>query len=57
MANYAVISGNTVINTISALSLEAAEEATGFTCIEYTTESPAGIGYTWNGSVFTAPEE
>lgn len=55
MANYAVMSGNTVSNIIVCDSKEVAEQVTGMTCIEYTNENPAGIGYTWDGSVFTAP--
>jgi hypothetical protein len=57
MSNYAVIQDNKVINIIDAPSLEVAEEATGKICIEYTTENPAGIGYTYADGVFTAPIE
>ena len=56
MAIFAVMLGNQVTNTIDAPSLEVAEEATGQTCIEYTAENPAGIGYTYADGVFTAPE-
>lgn len=55
MANYAVIENNTVINIIIADSKEIAEEVTKQTCVEYTNESPAGIGYTYNGTNFIAP--
>jgi hypothetical protein len=55
MANYAVINGNIVTNTILAETKEDAELATGLTCIEYTTENPAGIGWTWDGTNFVAP--
>lgn len=51
MPNYAVIEGNFVINTIVAESLDAAENITGKTCVEYTTE-PAEPGGSWNGTVF-----
>ena len=57
MATFAVILENKVVNTIDAPSLEIAEEATGQTCIEYTTENPVGIGYTYSDGVFTAPSE
>ena len=55
MATFAIIFESKVINTIDAPSLEVAEEATGQTCIEYTTENPAGIGWTYADGVFTAP--
>ena len=56
MANYAVISGNSVTNTIVADTKAVAEEVTGLTCVEYTDANPAGIGYTYDGTTFTAPE-
>ena len=55
MANYAVIQNNKVINVIVADSKAIAEDVTGHTCIEYTSESPAGIGYTWDGTNFVPP--
>jgi hypothetical protein len=55
MANYAVINNEKVINVILADSKEIAEEVTGLTCIEYTEENPAGIGWTYDGTDFTAP--
>ena len=55
MATFAVILEDKVINIIDAPSLEVAEEATGQTCIEYTAENPAGIGWTYADGVFTAP--
>lgn len=51
MAKFAVIDGENVINTIIAESKEIAEELTGKTCIEFTTE-PAGVGSTYVGGVF-----
>jgi hypothetical protein len=51
MANFAVINGENVINTILAESKETAEQITGFTCIEYTTE-PAETGGTYINGVF-----
>lgn len=56
MANYAVIENNIVTNVIVADSKEIAEEVIGLTCVEYTDKNPAGIGWTYNGSTFTAPE-
>ncbi|CAB4180332.1 hypothetical protein UFOVP1662_5 [uncultured Caudovirales phage] len=55
MKNYAVISGSTVINVISAQDLESAELATKSSCVEYTEENPAGIGWTYDGKKFIAP--
>lgn len=46
MANYAVIQNNIVTNIIVADTKKIAEEAIGFTCVEYTDKNPAGIGWT-----------
>jgi hypothetical protein len=53
--NFAVITGNQVTNIIVADSKEIAEEVTGFTCVEYTDENPAGIGWNYDGVNFIAP--
>ena len=55
MATYAVISGDTVTNVIVADTQADAELATGATCVEYTNSNRAGIGWTWDGTTFTAP--
>ena len=55
MANYAVIQNDKVINIIVADSKEIAEQVTNLTCIEYTEENNAGIGWTWDGNNFTNP--
>jgi hypothetical protein len=55
MANYAVIKDNIVNNVIMADTKEIAETVTGLTCIEYTDENPAGIGWSYDGAEFTAP--
>ena len=55
MATYAVISGDTVTNVIVADTQADAELVTGATCVEYTDSNPAGIGWTWDGTTFTAP--
>lgn len=59
MATYAVMSGNTVSNVIVADDKETAETATNATCIEYTSENPAGIGWTYDEATgkFTNPEQ
>jgi uncharacterized protein YbjT (DUF2867 family) len=45
MATYAVMSGNIVSNVIVADDKEATEAALNCVLVEYTTENPAGIGY------------
>jgi hypothetical protein len=57
MANFAVISGNTVSNIIIADTQADAELVTNSTCVEYTDENPAGIGWTYDATTgaFTAP--
>ena len=56
MANFAVLSGGTVSNVIVADTKEIAEYITGTTCIEYNETNPAGIGWTYDGTTFTAPK-
>lgn len=56
MPNFAVIDGNKVINVIVAETKEDAESVTKYSCIEYTVENPAGIGFIWNGSNFEEPQ-
>ena len=55
MATFAVIKDGTVNNVIVADTKEIAETVTGLTCIEYTDENRAGIGWTYDGAEFTAP--
>jgi hypothetical protein len=55
MANYAVVQNDKVTNVIVADSKEMAEQVTGLTCVEYTDENPASIGWTYADGVFTAP--
>jgi hypothetical protein len=55
MANYAVVQNDKVTNVIVADSKEIAEQVTGLTCVEYTDENPASIGWTYADGVFTAP--
>ena len=56
MANFAVINNNVVVNTILADTKEIAEDASKSECVEYTYENPAGIGWTYDGTNFIAPE-
>lgn len=51
MATYAVIENGSVTNVIVADSLEIAQEVTQKTCIEYTEETPLGIGWYWLDTV------
>jgi hypothetical protein len=55
MKNFAVITSNKVINVIIAETKENAELGTDSECIEYTTENPVGIGWTYDGTNFIAP--
>ena len=55
MAEFAVIENGVVTNTIIAVTLEIAQEVTGKICVEYTDANPAGIGWAYDGSKFTAP--
>jgi hypothetical protein len=54
MKNFAVISGNSVINVIVADDLESAELATKSNCVEYL--DYVGIGWIWDGEKFINPE-
>ena len=56
MANFAVLSDNRVTNLILAETKEDAEIATNSSCVEYTENNPAFIGWTWDGTNFVAPE-
>ena len=56
MANYAIVMNDQVINTILADSEDAAQSCYPYAIIvEYTSENPAGIGWTYDGSVLSAP--
>jgi hypothetical protein len=48
MANYAMMSGNSVSNIIVADDKEATEAALNCTLIEITAENPAGMGWTYD---------
>lgn len=53
MLNFAVMDNDKVLNTIVAESKEIAEQVTGRTCIEYTSEDRAEPGGTFDGTSFT----
>jgi len=57
MPNFAVIDSGFVVNVILANSLEDAQLATGKTCVEYSDATPAGVGWSYDGTKFTAPVE
>lgn len=48
MATYAVMSGNAVSNVIVADDPQDASNVLGARLIEYTSENPAGIGWTYD---------
>ena len=52
MANFAIIDGDTVINTIIAESKSIAEEITGKTCVEYSSSDKAEMGGTYKNNTF-----
>lgn len=56
MATYAIVENNLVTNVIIADTVEIAEQVTGKTCIEYNESNPAGIGWTYDGKKFIAPQ-
>lgn len=58
MGTYAVMSGNTVSNVIVTDDVEDASNALHVTLIEYTSENPAGIGWTYDQETgkFVQPE-
>jgi hypothetical protein len=56
MKTFAVIENNKVVNVIVGVEPEVvAANPTKY--VEYTTENPAGIGWTYDGINFTAPVE
>ena len=48
MPTFAMMSGNTVETIIMADDKESTEAALNCTLIEYTSENPAGIGWTYD---------
>jgi hypothetical protein len=58
MANFAILDGDLVINTLVAESKADAESVTSNPCVEYTEENPASVGSTYNATtkVFTSPQ-
>jgi hypothetical protein len=56
MATFAVITAGRVTNVILAETVQDAELATGFTCVEYTADNPVNIGWSYDGKKFIAPE-
>jgi hypothetical protein len=58
MATYAMMSGNVVSTIIVADNKEETEAALRCTLIEYTSENPAGTGWTYDQETgrFTSPE-
>lgn len=55
MATYAMIEGNSVSNIIVADDKDATESALNCTLVAITSETPAGIGWTYDGATFIAP--
>lgn len=55
MFNFAVLDKENVVNVIVAESKAIAEEVTGKTCIQYTTESVVAIGDIYVNGTFVKP--
>ena len=55
MPNFAHIENNTVANILVAENLTIAEEVTKSTCIEVPKGVRVEIGYTYDGTNFSAP--
>ena len=55
MKTFAVLNYDSVTNIIVADSKEIAETVTGSICVEYTSDNPAVVGYTYNGTFFVPP--
>jgi hypothetical protein len=57
MPTFAMMSGNTVSNIIVADDKQATEEALRCVLIEFTSENPAGVGWTYDPEtgMFTEP--
>jgi len=56
MKNFAVLSGNSVINIIAADSLENAEIATNALCVEFFDGDYVSIGFNYIDGKFIAPQ-
>lgn len=50
-----MIEGNSVSNIIVADDKDATESALNCTLVAITSETPAGIGWTYDGATFIAP--
>jgi hypothetical protein len=57
MANFAVIKDGRVENVIVCESKALAEEVTGLTCVEYTSENPAFVGLGYDGTTFEPAQD
>jgi len=55
MAEYAVIKDGIIINIIVADSKEIAEQCSGLSCAEYDNTSRVRIGWSYDGTNFSAP--
>jgi hypothetical protein len=55
MANFAIIEDGKVTNIILANSKAIAEEVTGKTCVEYTSDNHPHIGLGYDGTTFEQP--
>lgn len=56
MSSFASVVNGVVTNLVVADTLEVAEEVSGAVCVEYTDHNAVGIGWTYDGNNFIAPE-
>ena len=58
MANFAIVVNNSVFNVIHADDLKTAIEVSPhYATVVETTDIAVGMGYTYDGTTFTAPVE
>ena len=56
MATFAEITNGVVTNVVAAENIEILKELSDKLFIEYTENNPAGIGWTYDGSIFHQPK-
>jgi hypothetical protein len=52
---FAIIENGVVVNVVVGDSLANIKSLLKVDCVEYTEANPAGIGWSYDGTVFTAP--
>ena len=57
MPRFAVLNNNSVTNLIVADDIETAETVTNQTCVQYDPSLLVAVGWTYDGTNFTDPNE